>query len=241
MSERRKNLITLIIGIALIVIFGYYVIPRQLKRRLAFFWSNTHYYIIYFALVIAFIILFLILFKKIKVKDNTLKIVYGLIFLPIALFPAFRCYFKIPYIFCRQCPEKCPWGVLRPFIIPSFLLLNLDRRFWCYKLCPFGTLQDLQYKVSPKRICLPKWLINIRYIFLIFVIVVIVRVALNPEFYGGMFKGEYHFAIISFSVVTLIFLIAFFIPRFWCNYFCPIGSFGDLMLKVQNKISKNFK
>jgi len=36
--------------------------------------------------------------------------------------------------------------------------------------------------------------------------------------------------------LLLIFLLAFFIPRFWCNYFCPIGAFGDLALKIENKI-----
>ena len=147
----------------------------------------------------------------------------------------FRCYFKVPYIFCRACPRKCPWGELRPFIIPSFLLLNLDKRFWCFKLCPFGTLQDYQSKISNKRINLPRWLRNIRYLILLFVIIVVLVLIFNETFYLLFFNGNYNVSLIVLSIAIIIFILAFFIPRFWCNYFCPIGSFSDLVLKLENK------
>ena len=97
-------------------------------------------------IIIAFIIVLSKLFRKTEIKNPFLKIIYFILFLPIAAIPFIKCYFKIPFIFCKACPRKCVFGELRPFIIPSFLLLNLDKRFWCYKLCPCGILQDYQTK-----------------------------------------------------------------------------------------------
>jgi len=234
--NKSRDIYYLISALIIIIALGYFVLQRQVRRNLSFFWSNSYYYLIYFLLIIAFIVLFLKLFKKINIKNDTLKVIYGLLFLPAAIIPLFRCYFKIPYIFCKACPRKCPWGELRPIIIPSFLLLNLDRRFWCFRLCPFGTMQDYQSRISKIRIKLPKWLFYFRYLFLLFTITVILLVIFNQNFYLLFFKGDFHFVLGTFVAALIIFILAFFIPRFWCNYFCPIGSFGDLALKVENKI-----
>ena len=55
------------------------------------------------------------------------------------------------------------------------------------------------------------------------------------------FKGHYGWTWLGVSIVIVIFLIAFVIPRFWCNIFCPIGSFGDIVLKVETKLKAIFK
>ncbi|MDP7140855.1 MAG: 4Fe-4S binding protein [Candidatus Woesearchaeota archaeon] len=234
--KKPKILLSLTVSLILITILGYYALQENIRKYLSFFWSNDYYFIVYFSLIAAFVIIFLKLFKKFNVKNNVLKIIYGLIFLPAVVLPLFKCYFKVPYILCRACPKKCPWGELVPFIVPSFLVLNLDRRFWCFKLCPFGTLQDYQSKVSKKRIKLPGWLKNLRYLVLLFTAIVVLSLIFKPDFYFGLFIGTYEFYLITALVSLVIFILAFFIPRLWCNYFCPIGCVGDLALKAESKI-----
>jgi polyferredoxin len=232
----KKNFLILSAGILLAAFLTLLMLQKKVRQTLSFMWSNAYYYPIYGALVLAFIYLFARLMQKASFKENTIKFVYGILFLPLALFPLVRCYFNIPYIFCRACPRKCPWGDLRPIIIPSFVFMNLDKRFWCFKLCPFGTFQDYQTRVSKKRILLPAWLLKFRYLFLIFTVFVTVVLILNPDFGLRFFVGDYPVVLGTAIVALLIFFLAFLIPRFWCNYFCPIGSFGDLAIKLQNKI-----
>ncbi|MAG08740.1 hypothetical protein CMO89_04650 [Candidatus Woesearchaeota archaeon] len=241
MNKKLKNLIILVMGLMVISALGYYALQENIRKSLSFFWSNDYYFIVYFSLIAGFVIIFLKLFNKFKVKNDALKIIHGLIFLPAVVLPLFKCYFKVPYIFCRACPRKCPWGELVPFIVPGFLVLNLDRRFWCFKLCPLGSLQDYQRRVSRKRICLPAWMKNIRYVFLLFTIIVVVLLLLGSEtFENVFFVGTYGLVLGTAVVAMVIFLLAFFIPRFWCNYFCPVGCVGDLALKAE-KLGDKFK
>ncbi len=157
-----------------------------------------------------------------------------IIFLPFALFPFIRCYFKVPFIFCQACPRKCPFGNLRLFIIPAFLLKNLKDRHWCYKLCPVGTLQDWQGSLSGKRICLPGWISSIRYFFLAFTLFIVISLLYKPV-QGFFFRGVYNLYLPTLAIFMLIFAASFFIPRFWCNCFCPVGTLSSLILKIRKK------
>ena len=237
-TSNKKNILSFGLAFLIVVLFFIWLIPSEVYKRLSFFRSNGYYYIVYISLIIGLVLLLLSYFNKINLKSSLMKIVYGLIFLPAIFFPIMRCYFKVPYIFCKACPRRCPWGNLRSVIVPSFLLLNINKRFWCFKMCSLGTLQDYQNKICSKRISLPKLLIKIRYFVLVYVIFVvimgIIRIGGSPPF----FKGDHHFYIWSFSIAIIIFILAFFIPRFWCNYICPIGSFSDIVLKIENKFKK---
>ena len=84
----------------LIIVTGsIYTVGEALKQNKLFIYPN--YYLNYA--------------QKYK-KENLLKIIYGILFLPVAFFPMLRCYFKVPYIFCKVCPRKCPWGELYTII-----------------------------------------------------------------------------------------------------------------------------
>lgn len=183
---------------------------------------------------------------KDKTNQKISKFFYYILFAPIVFYPIFRCYFKIPFTFCHVCPRRCIFGYLRPYLVPSVLLLNLDKRHWCFKQCPYGHLQDKQSMVSKIRVKLPKFLSYSKYVFLLLLVVGYFLI-LNARkiielpgfnFYLRTFKNVYSFSLIVFVVALLIFLIAFFIPRFWCNYFCPIGTFSDEALKAEKKIFK---
>jgi|TARA_B100002003_G_C14139843_1_gene548142 polyferredoxin len=235
MDSKRINWSLFISSFILIIIFAFFIFLNDVYENLSFFWSNIYFLIIYISLFIALVLIVLRYLKKIRLNSRILKIIFGLLFLPAVLFPIFKCYFKVPYIFCKRCPRKCPWGLLRPVLVPSLLVLNLDKRFWCYNMCPLGTLQDYQGTILKKKLCVPKWIMNIRYIFLVLIIFVITKLLFDLHTGEFFFKLTYQFYIWSFSIAVIIFLVSFFIPRFWCNYICPVGSFGDLALKLEKK------
>jgi len=199
------------------------------------FLSQNYFLLVYISLIFIFIFILSRLFKEIKIRSNTLKLIYFIIFLPIAIIPLIKCYFNIPYVFCRACPRKCVFGEVSAFIIPSFLLLNLDKRFWCFKLCPFGTIQDYQARICKKRIKLPKIFSYSRYLILLFVIVFYFLIIYNENLKNPFFYGAYIITLFTLFISGIIFILCFFIPRFWCNHFCPVGCVSDKILETGKK------
>ncbi|MBW2974108.1 4Fe-4S binding protein [Candidatus Woesearchaeota archaeon] len=204
-------------------------------RLFDLFLTQDYFILVYISVIFAFVIVLLKLYRKNWMDNKLLKNIYLAIFFPVAAIPFIKCHFKVPFIFCRACPRRCAFGELRPFLIPSVLLLNLDRRSWCYRLCPPGTLQDYQAKVCRKRLKLPGWLIYVSYLFLSFTVILVLLVLFNERFKNPFFIGRYQFVVVTFAAASIIFLLSFFIPRFWCNYICPVGCAGDLALKVVKK------
>jgi polyferredoxin len=158
-----------------------------------------------------------------------LKWVYGILFLPVLLLPVFRCYFKVPYVFCRVCPHKCPWGILRSFAFPAFLLLNLSSKFWCTALCPLGTFQECQAQISPKRFKLPSWIELAAYVVLLLVTGMYLLTLFDVSWVKFFEMGRYAWVEVSLWVAGLITAAAFFIPKFWCRYFCPVGTIDGMI------------
>tara|TARA_Y100000310_G_C20566726_1_gene755858 strand:- start:331 stop:654 length:324 start_codon:yes stop_codon:yes gene_type:complete len=103
-------------------------------------------------------------------------------------------------------------------------------------MCPLGTLQDYQGTILKKKLYVPKWIMNIRYVFLALTVFIIVKVLFDLRTGEFFFKWTYQFYIWSFSIAVIIFLINFFIPRFWCKCICPVGSFSDIFLILENKV-----
>jgi polyferredoxin len=174
-----------------------------------------------------------------------MKIFYSLSFLPLVFYPFFRCYFEIPHVFCHVCPRRCIWGYIRPITIPAVLLINLWNRSWCSNYCPIGSLQDEQAKSTEKRINLPRILRYPRYLILALVIIVYFwilsarRNITDANLYSMMYKNAYVFSPIIFLIAIIIFVASFFVHRLWCNYFCPIGTASDVILKIENKVRQS--
>jgi hypothetical protein len=217
-KERGILLIFLFYLVLLIYLFFYHEISSLL-------YSYVYAGILF--ILITYIFLESIFNLKL-IKKEIKRVIYFFIFLPIAVFPLLKCYFKIPYIFCNNCPNRCPWGYLRSFTVPSFLLVNIDNRRWCFNNCPLGYLQDLQKQSVKKRIKLPKEFMNIRYIILVIVIFFFLL------FDNFTFKSIYSITLIVLIIAAIIFISSFFIHRLFCNYICPIGAAGELCIKVQN-------
>jgi len=224
---KKERVIGLILMLTVTSILSYLIFQDSVRQKLQIFWQVHYFNIIYLALVIGIILVFLIP-RMINIRKYA-RYMYFIIFLPIAVFPLIRCYFKLPYTFCHICPNRCPWGHLVKATVPMFIAMNLDCRFWCYNLCPLGTLQDYQSYVCHARVKIPKWLSYVRYVVLAGLILAIILV-FNGSRSRWLFNGDYIIGAFVFFAL-IIFGLAFCIPRPWCKYICPIGTIGDLGMK----------
>jgi len=195
---------------------------------LGFLWSYPFRFLIYVACAAALFILLIRLFTRRTLFQKAMKLVYGIIFLPLVLLPVFMCYFKVPYVFCDVCPTQCPWGISRTFVFNTALLLNLSGRFWCVNLCPFGTFQECQTQISKRNFTLPSW-VNLSGYAILFLFMGMYYLALLGSGALIYFEiGRYGWVVTTASVALLIIIAAFFIPRFWCRYACPVGTIAKL-------------
>ncbi len=194
---------------------------------LSFFWSRPFLLLVKIFSAAAFFLLILRGLGR-KLPQNVSKWVYGLIFLPVLLLPVFSCYFKVPYVFCRACPNRCPWGMLRTFAFSSFILLNLSEKFWCSALCPFGTLQESQIGFSKQSFKLSAWVTVLASIVLS-AVAGMYLLTLWGSRWTEFFNLDRYAWVGGTALAALgIFLVSFFIPKFWCRYLCPVGAIAEL-------------
>ena len=192
--------------------------------HLGFLWMDPFRFLIKVACAAAFFILLFRLFTHRLLFRKVLKLVFGVVFLPLVLLPVFRCWFKVPYIFCDVCPEQCPWGISRIIIFNTAILLNLSGKFWCGNLCPLGTFQECQANISKRSFKLPSWA-NLSAYAILVLFIVMYYLALSGSHALAFFEiGRYGWVVTTVSIALLILFTAFFIPRFWCRYACPVGT-----------------
>ena len=206
---------------------------------IGFLWRYPFRFLVKIACSMAFFILLFRLFTHRLLFRKTLKLVFGVIFLPLVLLPVFRCYFRVPYIFCDVCPDQCPWGISRILIFNTAILLNISGKFWCGNLCPFGTFQECQANISKLNFKLPYWSILSAYASL-FLFITMYYLAFSESRALAFFEiGRYGWVAITASITLLIVLASFLIPRFWCRYACPVGTIAKLtsglIRFIQNK------
>lgn len=117
--------------------------------------------------------------------------------------------FCVPFLNCYSCPgaiAACPLGSLQSLLAVQRLSLYIlgfiavfgaaAGRFVCGWLCPFGLIQDLFARLTPKKHRLPKPLTRIRYLILI------LTLALPILWIGQSGLGAPYF----------------------CQYLCPAGT-----------------
>ena len=207
---------------------------------LYFLWRQPFLVFIRIFCIALFCFLFFKLLNRKVLSWGWLKWLGGIIFLPVLILPAMRCCFKVPYVFCRVCPDKCPWGLSRTLFFTSFVSLNLSGRFWCTAVCPVGTFQECQAQLSKKHLKPYSWLSGLPYIILFLAIGMYFLTFFASPWVESFEHGEYVWVAVTISIAILIIAAAFFITRFWCRYFCPIGTITELSLRLKRllKIDK---
>ncbi len=164
--------------------------------------------------------------------------------LSLAVFyPTFRCYFRVPYLFCHVCPHKCAFGVLRPYLVPTALAMNLERRYWCYHSCPIGMLHDAQncFGVGTSRVFKP-WVRWGGYLALLFTAMSYFLVSscwtnqeIADNWYGYFALNLYSPSVAVLLVVGLLLLIGVRYRRPFCNLLCPVGNTSMLIQQISLK------
>ena len=243
MIQKKWYLLTFSVSIFLLAGF-IYTTNFFYNQIIDFFFAMKYYRIIVLlSLLSGFIFIFFRNSSFIR-KTNLYirKYLSYIIFAPLVFLPIFRCYFKIPYIFCHSCPKQCPFGQVRKIAVPLVLAMNIDKRFWCYKYCPIGGLQDCFCMIGKKKITLPKIFSYTGYIFLV-VIGILYFLMMNSVGQGRPFFKYYfnHSLAINslvLAIAALLLLSSIFIPRIFCNHVCPIGTISEAVLKVKRKIKK---
>ncbi len=147
--------------------------------------------------------------------------------------------------FIRLMHLGLPGGVqLEPLVLLAVALAFAlgGRQVYCERLCPFGALQEIGYRLTPlalhpsgvwiTRLRLLRWLI-------LFSVVMLVAVWLwNPaaafEPFGSLFTWVTPLPLMIFAIVVLIASTVF--RRFWCRFFCPSGACLELCGKLHTMI-----
>jgi spermidine synthase len=167
--------------------------------------------------------------------------IFFLSFSLAAFLPIFRCYFKVPYLFCHVCPRQCVFGFMRPYLVPAALIMNIEKRYWCFHLCPIGTLFDCQAKISSKPWHLPRMLKTVPILVLLFTAVAYFKISSDLtrpagtlyDWHTALFKNAFSPTILVILIAILLLLLAFRIRRSFCEILCPVGTLSNLILKLE--------
>jgi hypothetical protein len=159
----------------------------------------------------------------------------------VVFFPVFRCYFKIPYLFCHVCPRQCVFGYLRPYLVPAALIMNFDKRFWCFHCCPIGTLHDCHARVAFRPRRLPERIKILPFAVLAFTAFAYFRLpadlakpeAMARDWYTFFFMNVYASFGLVIVVAALLILATFILRRPFCELLCPVSTLSGLLLKIE--------
>jgi hypothetical protein len=170
------------------------------------------------------------------------RFIQFLVLFLVAFYPLFRCFFKIPYLFCHVCPRQCSFGLFRKYIVITSSVTNITTWPFCHTTCPIGIMYDAQ-PLSPKRVTTEfiKKLHTIRLVILMLLPFIYFKSKIDYEslisgsfdLFNYMFLNRYS---INYWVVGFLVLFiagGFFIPRLFCNLLCPIGGLKKLLEKTK--------
>jgi len=199
------------------------------------FWGGTYASLIRGALGVTLVLWIVGRFCGRAIPRRWLQWTGGLLFLPVAFFPLLRCYFKVPYVFCRACPHPCPWGISRVFLFNGFLLLNLAGRSWCDLLCPFGTFQEALSRITRRHWRFSAWFAGTAYAALFAALGFYLATLFRWPWLNFFDVGRYDFLKVTALFAVACVVAAFFVPKFWCRYLCPVGTIDSLVSSFRKK------
>lgn len=115
-------------------------------------------------------------------------------------------------------------------IVLSFVLpLFTNKAFYCTHVCPYGAAQELLGKLNKKKIKIPRNISRyLRCVKMVFFYAIVLAVILRFEIDLSNFEPFSAFLVMVASpaaivIATVFLIISIFIPKAWCNYFCPTG------------------
>jgi Na+-translocating ferredoxin:NAD+ oxidoreductase RnfG subunit len=138
-------------------------------------------------------------------------------------------------------PSEHPmWWIMIIGVLGSIAFLG--RNIYCQQLCPFMVVQDLAQKISGVKLRIDSRFQK-RARTLIFslswVALMLIFLSAHPalgsyEPFAMMFSLEG--LGIQWYILPASLLGAFFVPRFWCRLFCPVGLYLNEMVRLRRRI-----
>ncbi len=223
-------------SISILLLYSYLILGDS-TSQIIYDFSFSDLYLLLVLSLLGFVFLAALSKKLHKLaSSNIIRTTYLIVFLPVVLFPVLICYFRIPYLLCQRCPKKCIWGYLRPILIPSFLVVNLQNKIWCATYCPVGFMQGLLGSLIKKK-CRPKQLKYLGYLILGTIIMLYFLIQ-KTEIFSRAFKHTYSTSLVVIVVAGIMLIGSVFVSRLWCNNFCPIGTTSDIISSGEKKLLK---
>jgi NosR/NirI family nitrous oxide reductase transcriptional regulator len=137
--------------------------------------------------------------------------------------------------------EKAFWWLLVGGAL--LMILFYGKNLYCYWLCPFGAIQEFATKIGGVNIKLSRRTLTIaKYIgpCLTWLALMIIFLTSNTtlasyEPFAAIFglRGTS----VQWFIMPTVILGSFFITRFWCRFFCPVG----VVLKITGRIRAQAK
>ena len=138
-------------------------------------------------------------------------------------------------------PAEHPmWWIMMIGVFGSILFLG--RNIYCQQICPFMVVQDLAQKISGVKLKIDSRFQK-RARTLIFsmswVALMLIFLSAHPalgsyEPFAMMFSLEG--LGIQWYILPTSLLGAFFVPRFWCRLFCPVGLYLNELVRLRRRI-----
>ena len=165
----------------------------------------------------------------------------------VAFFPVFRCYFRIPYLFCHVCPRQCIFGYLRTYLVGGALLINLGQAPFCARVCPVGTLFDTIAPPTPpsRRLARTLWTVRLGVLVCVVLLYFLVEHSAHTRPSGAgplyiyLFRNDYAVGIWSLITGVALICLGWRIKRAFCSTLCPIGATSDLVARLLRTIPPN--
>jgi polyferredoxin len=154
------------------------------------------------------------------------------------------CPFPLPFVMCHVCPTTCAFGLIRSWLLGGIIITDvLFGRVFCGLICPFGTIQDLHYKLSSTRVKIgaaDKALRYVKFGALVLVAGLVIdllymelRIPIADDLLLFIIMNREKAIVIGSIIIVSILAISLFISRPWCRYLCPFGA----LISLSNMIS----
>ncbi|NCF80588.1 MAG: 4Fe-4S binding protein [Proteobacteria bacterium] len=136
--------------------------------------------------------------------------------------------------------EHPMWWIMMIGVFGSVVFMG--RNIYCQQLCPFMVVQDLAQKISGVKLRIDhRFQKRARTLifFMSWVALMLIFLSAHPalgsyEPFAMMFSLED--LGIQWYILPASLLGAFFVPRFWCRLFCPVGLYLNEMVRLRRRV-----
>jgi len=138
-------------------------------------------------------------------------------------------------------PQQHPmWWIMMIGVLGSIVILG--RNIYCQQICPFMVVQDLAQKISGVKLKIDSRFqkrARTLIFFLSWVALMLIFLTAHPalgsyEPFAMMFSLEG--LGIQWYILPASLLGSFFVPRFWCRLFCPVGLYLNELVRLRRRV-----